>query len=369
MQAHRCLRLLRARRCCITAALLACTALAAQAATTHGATVSVSASASNAAGPAASASDFDGKVNSAAGVSFSASTGLLSGQRAFTQAYDGRCVVIATGNPCQGGEAPLTTQTILDGNKPITAPVGTSASARASAYARGGSVGASALSANSTAIGHVGIDPVNPTLTVPGVRQTTGSSQAQASASLAHTNTLMGQAGATATITIRGSAHSFLSVSDAAQLGNTAFALLSVTGRSAAPGQNCSLVSAGCFGEFALSRYANPDSLTPVEEGDVTRNFSFSFESRTGDVVSLLAYASAATTNTGEADASHTLRIDQIELSDGFQFADEAGLVRIGNVYAFAAAVPEPQSWAMVAVGLLVVGTVARRRGRRMRAA
>lgn len=78
--------------------------------------------------------------------------------------------------------------------------------------------------------------------------------------------------------------------------------------------------------------------------------------------MSLLAFASAATTNTGEADASHTLRIDQIELSDGFQFADEAGLVRIGNVYAFAAAVPEPQSWAMVVTGVMVVTVVIRRR-------
>lgn len=293
-------------------------------------------------------------------IALGATTGGQFGQREVIQAYDGRCVVIATGAPCQGGEAPLTTQTVLDPNKPQQASESTSASADASAYSRPGHVGAKAMSAVSTGLTHARIDPANPGRSLPGTLYSTGSGYATAYSSSEHINTLLGPVGTTATITLKGVASSFLFIDSTPTLNNRASISMQVMGRAAPVGQRCSNLFLGCGAEFSFSRLADPGSLTPIVLGDDRRSFSISFQAQANDVVSLLLAVGAYTTNSGQADASHTLTIDEIELSNGFSFADESVLVRSGNRYAFAAAVPEPETWGMLLAGLGLVFGAAR---------
>ncbi|MEW6678830.1 MAG: PEP-CTERM sorting domain-containing protein [Pseudomonadota bacterium] len=288
-------------------------------------------------------------------------TGGQFGQREVIQGYDGRCVVIATGAPCQGGEAPLTTQTVLSPNKPLQASESTSASADASAYSRPGRVGAKSLSAVSTGLTHARIDPANPGQSLPGTLYSTGSGYASAYSSSEHINTLLGPAGTQATITLKGVASSFLFIDSTPTLGNRASISMQVMGRAAPVGQRCSNLFLGCGAEFSFSRLADPGSQGPIVLGHDRRSFSISFQAQANDVVSLLLAVGAYTTNSGQADASHTLTIDEIALSNGFSFADESVLVRSGNSYAFAAAVPEPESSGMLLAGLGLVLAAVRR--------
>lgn len=349
---------------CLAAGLIAAglAGTRAEAATTYSASVNVNASSMDTlgiiSGPVAA---FDGGWG-ASPVAFSAGTGVVTGLRDVVFGYGGRCVVIVTGAPCQGGEAPLTTMTILDTNQPITGQQGTFASANASAHARGGSVGAYAESEASTGTSHATVDPNNPTLSVPGQAISTGSSLAMASASISHTNTLLGPAGSVATITLNGVASSFLGISTAAGFGNTASVVMQVSGNAAPPGQYCSNLALGCAAMFGVGRYADPNSLTPLVLGSEVLSYSISFQASAGDIVTLYAFLSASSTNTGEANASHTLTIDEIVLSDGFSFADETGLVRTGNTYSFAAAVPEAETYALLLAGLGLIAWRVRRR-------
>ncbi len=288
------------------------------------------------------------------------STGQQSGDREVIQGYDGRCVVIATGAPCQGGEDPLTTQTVLSPSQPLTAQEGTSASGEASAFARDGRVGAKASSTVSIGRSHATIDPLNPGLSVPGRLMPTGDARAGASASTLHTNTLQGPAGGVATITLSGVASSHLFIDSRPGLGNSAGMTMVVQGSAAPPGQRCNNLFLGCAAQFGFGRNADVGSGVPLVLGDDRRSFSFSFQARSGDIVSLLAYVSVASSNIGLSDTSHTLSIDEILLSDGFGFADASAFVRDGNRYVFAAAVPEPASAALLLAGLLAVMVRAR---------
>ena len=337
----------------------------AQAATTYSASVTAKAYAYSHQGPPAISEVFDG-ANGSRPLSFSLGTGGVVVTQDFTTAFGGRCVVIVTGAPCQGDEAPLTTRTIYDSSQPIRNTQTVSASASASAYANSGSVGARSLSAASLGFSHARVDPVDPGKIIPGSLYSTGSSQAQASAGILHTNTVLGPTGSVATITLRGVASSSLFINSGMDLGNTAFLGMEVTGRADSPGQRCRLVTDGCYGRFGVGRQANPNSLTPFTLGFEQQSYAFSFQARPGDLVTLIAYITTGTTNTGEADASHTLTIGEIELSNGFSFADETGLVRTGNTYAFAAAVPEPEHGVMFATGAFLVAVVVRRRRTRM---
>lgn len=297
----------------------------------------------------------------AAPIALSTDTGPQSGQREPVLAFDGKCVVIATGAPCQGDEAPLTTQTVLDGSKPVVAREGTFGVGNASAYARDGRVGAKASSLVSTGMSHATIDRANPGRSVPGKLYSTGSASASAGASTRHTNTLQGPAGGVATITLSGVASSSLFINSTPGLGNTASLSMEVQGSAAPAGQRCNNLNLGCVASFGYGRFADPGSIGPIVQGVEHRSFAISFQARTGDIVSLLAYVGANTSNTGTADASHTLSIDEITLSSGFGFADESAFVRNGNRYAFAAAaVPEPASAALLLAGLLAVAGRAR---------
>jgi hypothetical protein len=297
----------------------------------------------------------------AAPIALSTGTGPQSGQREPVLAFDGKCVVIATGDPCQGGEAPLTTQTVLDGSKPVVAREGTFGVGNASAYARDGRVGAKASSLVSTGMSHATIDRANPGRSVPGKLYSTGSANASAGASTRHTNTLQGPAGGVATITLSGVASSSLFINSTPGLGNTASVSMVVQGSAAPPGQRCNNLFLGCVASFDHGRSADPGSIGPIVQGNDHRSFALSFQARTGDIVSLLAYVSVSTSNTGTADASHTLTIDELTLSSGFAFADESAFVRNGNRYVFAAAaVPEPASAALLLAGLLAVAGRAR---------
>ncbi len=285
----------------------------------------------------------------------------LFGQREVVQGYDGRCVVILTGAPCQGGEDPLTTQTVLNPNKPLTAQEGTSASGSASAHARAGRVGAKASSTVSVGRSHATIDPANPGQSIPGRLMPTGSAGAGASASTRHTNTLLGPAGGLATITLSGVASSHLFIDSTPGLGNTAGLTMVLQGSAAPPGQRCNNLSLGCAASFSFGRWADPGNGGPIVLGDDQRAFDVSFQARPGDTVTLWAYVTVSTSNIGTANASHTLSIDTITLSDGFGFADESAFVRSGNRYVFAAAaVPEPASAALLLAGLMAVAGYAR---------
>ena len=165
-----------------------------------------------------------------------------------TQGFDGRCVVILTGNACSGLEAPLTTQTILDGNKPVIAIIGTTASANASARARAGGVGVRVSAANDVGPGNAMIDPMNPAQTVIGKPRVLSFSHAQAAASQQVVSALAGPAGTSTTITLRGSLTA--SVFLHRTFGSSAFGLFEVTGRADSPGERCTLTAAGCFGGF-----------------------------------------------------------------------------------------------------------------------
>ena len=305
----------------------------------------------------------------AAPITLSTSTGPQSGQRDVVLGYDGKCVVIATGAPCQGDEAPLTTQTVLDGSKPLVAQEGTFGAGSASAYARDGRVGAKASSLVSTGMSHATIDRANPGRSVPGKLYSTGSANASAAASTRHTNTLQGPAGGVATITLSGVASSSLFINSTPGLGNTASMSMVVQGSAAPPGQRCNNLFLGCVASFDLGRFADPGSIGPIVLGADSRSFAISFQARPGDIVSMLAYVSVSTSNTGTADASHTLSIDEITLSSGFGFADESAFVRSGNRYVFAAAaVPEPASAALLLAGLMAVAGCARVRRSGLRA-
>lgn len=330
------------------------------AATSYSVTVDARAYAPSTSGPAGS-SQLSERVDSTTGVALGLNTGIVNGQQEVAVGYDGRCVVIATGAPCTGNEAPLTTRTVLNGNKPIMAAQPTSASADVSAYARNGKVGARASSSASTGYGHATIDPNNPERSIPGRFYTVGDSGAGATASIRHTNTLLGPVGSVATITLRGVASSELFINTQPGMGNTAQADLFVQGSAAPMGQRCSYYALGCVADFGFSRYADPSSSVPISLGSERRSYAFSFQARANDIVTLYASAFASTHNNGSADASHTLTIDEIELSNGFSFADESEFVRVGNSYAFAAAVPEPEQWALMAAGLMLVGAWARR--------
>lgn len=332
------------------------------AATTYSGSVHVNASASGTLGITGPVNSFDGGFG-ATPIAYSAGTGVLTGVRDVVFGYDGRCVVIATGAPCQGGEAPLTTMTILDTNKPVTAQQGTFASASASAHARSGSIGAYASTSASVGTDHTTVNPNNPTLSVPGAAISTGNSLAQASAGFVLTNTLLGPAGSMTTISLRGVASSDLDVSNVPGFGNSARVTMQVRGHAAPAGQNCSNFALGCVAEFGFTRFADPNSLTPVMLGNDQRRYSFSFNAYANDLVTLQAFVAASSTNSGYADASHTLTIDEIELGSGFTFADESGLVRNGNRYTFAAAVPEPESYALILAGLGLIAWRVRARG------
>lgn len=282
-------------------------------------------------------------------------SGFLSGQREVVQGYDGRCVVIATGAPCQGGEDPLTTQTVLNPSTPLTAQEGTSATAEASAFARDGRVGAKAWSAVSVGRSHATIDPANPARSIEGRLMPTGDAQASASASTRHTNTLQGPAGGVATITLSGVASSHLFIDSRPGLHNRAGLNMTMQGSAAPPGQRCNNLQAGCVAQFLHGRSADGDNSVPLVLGDDRRSFSFSFLARPGDTVSLLAFISVSSANIGLSDASHTLSIDEITLSDGFTFADTSAFVRSGNRYVFAAAVPEQASTALLLAGLVAL--------------
>lgn len=347
---------------CFSLATAALVGASAQAAVTFGASVSVNASVGRNDGSFRSSEDFDGGFNSASPVAFSVGTASLNALDTVTLGFDGRCVVILSGDPCTGLEAPLTTQTILDDSKPVTAQVTTSASANASARARAGGVGVRVSAANTLRPGNAMIDPTNPTQTVTGEPDIlSASSHAQASASQQVISTLAGPVGSSTTITLRGSltASVFLNRT----LGSNAFGLFEVTGRADTPGSRCRLIADGCFGRFGLSRQANPLSLTPLETGAVSQDFEFSFQGKVGDRITLSSFASASADGFAEVDSFNTLTLSEIVLGDGFSFADEEGLVRIGNSYGFAGAVPEPATWAMWAVGLAAAGAAARRRG------
>lgn len=345
----------------LTLTALAVLATSAEAATTYSANVDARASAYVYPGPYNANQVFDGGSGSKP-VSYRVVTGQLVTTREVVTHYDGRCVVIVTGAPCQGGEAPLTTKTVYDTSKPVTYTEGVSASASAEAYARGGRLGARAGSVASTGFTHASVDPAAPGVLIPGKLYSTGSSQAAAGAAITHTNTLLGLAGAAATITLRGVVHSDMSMDSTLGLGNTAQTAFFVQGSAAPAGQRCNSYALGCVEAFGFSRLADPGSLTPISLGGDRRSYQFSFQAKANDIVSIFAQVGASTTNTAQADASHTLTIDEIELSNGFSFADETGLVRNGNVYAFAAAVPEPEQWALFAAGILLVGAAVRRR-------
>lgn len=348
---------------CLSFVIAALASVPTHAAITFGASVDVNASASNLSRPPSSSMAFDGKFNSTSPLSFSVGTASVVGSNFVTQGFDGRCVVILTGNACSGLEAPLTTQTILDGNKPVIAIIGTTASANASARARAGGVGVRVSAANDVGPGNAMIDPMNPAQTVIGKPRVLSFSHAQASASQQIVSALAGPVGTSTTITLRGSLTA--SVFLHRTFGSVAFGLFEVTGRADSPGQRCTLTAAGCFGGFSLTRMADPNSLTPLQTGSVSQNFEFSFQGKVGDLITLRSFASASADGSAEVDSFNTLTLSEIALGDGFSFADEEGLVRIGNRYGFAAAVPEPSSWAMWAVGLVAAGAAARRRGGR----
>ncbi len=77
------------------------------AATSYSVTVDARAYAPSTSGPAGS-SQLSERVDSTTGVALGLNTGIVNGQQEVAVGYDGRCVVIATGAPCTGNEAPLT---------------------------------------------------------------------------------------------------------------------------------------------------------------------------------------------------------------------------------------------------------------------